>query len=57
MGFVELDDLSDGGEERLCRLIGDHVSMSIAAEAITEKEETVVVTRGGWGDEALVIDR
>ena len=57
MGLVELDDLSDGGEKRLCRLVGDHVSMSKAAEAFMKEKETVVVTRGCWGDKALVVDR
>ncbi len=57
IGLLELDDLSDGGEKRLCRLVGHHVGMSIAIEAITRKEETVVVTRGCWRDEALVVDR
>ena len=57
VGFVEFDDLCDGGEESLCRLIGYHVDMAISAEAVTEEKESIVVT-GGCGEyEALIIDR
>ena len=57
MRFVEFDDLDDGGEESLCRLIRDHVGVAIAAEAVTEEEETIVMTGGCGRNEALIIDK
>ena len=56
MRFIKFDDLCDGGEESLCCLIGYHVGLAISAEAVTEDEESIVVTGGCWGDEALIID-
>ena len=57
MRFIKFDDLNDGGEKRLCRLIGDHVDVPIVAEAVTEKKESIVMTGGCGGYEALIIDR
>ena len=56
MGLVELYHLGYGGEKRLCCLVGDHVCMPIPTEAVTKEKETIVVTRGCWGDEALVVN-
>ncbi len=55
MRFIEFDYLCDGRKESLSCLIRYYVGMAIAAEAVTEEEESIVVTGGCWGDEALVI--
>ena len=57
MGFVEFDDLDDGGEESLARLVGDHVGVAVTAEAIPEEKETIVMSGRCGGNEALIVDR